>query len=127
MLCRRRRVGKWDEVETDTLIRKMEAGHSWAKMRDDWPSLDFAARSAVDLKDKWRNLEDAVLKGKIMRGTQLTAEQRDRILRCHRKYRSMLANTPGDEQNSTRQSGSLRQLSQTREKSSENAPPLDQS
>ena len=117
-------------METDTLIKKMEAGHNWAKMRDNWPSLGFATRSAVDLKDKWRNLEDAVLKGKVMRGTQLTSDQKDRILRCHRKYRSMLASTSDRRSNEHNASdspgagpvGPLRQP-HGGEKSNENAPP----
>lgn len=104
----------------------MEAGHNWAKMRDEWLSLGFAARSAVDLKDKWRNLEDAMLKGKVMRGTQLTPEQKDRILRCHRKYRSMLASTsdrPTNEQNVSESPGAGPVGAHDREKYNENAPP----
>lgn len=115
------------------LIRKMEAGHGWARMRDEWVTLGFAMRSAIDLKDKWRNLEDAVLKGKVMRGVQLTPEQKDRILRCHRKYRSMLANVSDLPRGNSSASKSPRagavqsgRQSYNREKSSENAPPSDE-
>lgn len=73
------------------LITKMEAGRVWADIRDDWPTLGFPRRSAVDLKDKWRNLEDVVLKAKPTRTVKLTQEQMERIHRCHRKYRAMQA------------------------------------
>lgn len=73
------------------LITKMEAGRVWADIRDDWPTLGFPKRSAVDLKDKWRNLEDVVLKAKPTRTVKLTQEQMERIHRCHRKYRAMQA------------------------------------
>lgn len=43
----------------------------------------------MDLKDKWRNLEDVVLHGKATRTVQLTGEQKGRIHRCYRKYRAM--------------------------------------
>lgn len=81
----------------------MEAGYTWARLRDEWPTLGFVDRSAVDIKDKWRNLEDAVLKGKVMRHVRLSSDQRDRILRCHRKYRSMLAAVP--DQSGSHQAG----------------------
>lgn len=76
------------------LITKMEAGRVWADIRDDWPTLGFPKRSAVDLKDKWRNLEDVVLKAKPTRTVKLTQEQMERIHRCHRKYRAMQAPAP---------------------------------
>ena len=76
------------------LITKMEAGRVWADIRDDWPVLGFPKRSAVDLKDKWRNLEDVVLKAKPTRTVKLTQEQMERIHRCHRKYRVMQAPAP---------------------------------
>ena len=76
------------------LITKMEAGRVWADIRDDWPTLGFPRRSAVDLKDKWRNLEDVVLKAKPTRTVKLTQEQMERIHRCHRKYRAMQAPSP---------------------------------
>ena len=69
----------------------MEAAHTWAQIRDEWPILGFPKRSDVDLKDKWRNLEDVVLQGKATRTVKLTQEQKERIHRCHRKYRSMEA------------------------------------
>lgn len=94
-LCyRRRRVGRWSQAEVAMLITKMEAGRVWADIRDEWPTLGFPKRSAVDLKDKWRNLEDAVLKGKPTRTVKLTQEQTERIHRCHRKYRAMQAPSP---------------------------------
>ena len=76
------------------LIAKMEAGRVWADIRDEWPTHGFPKRSAVDLKDKWRNLEDVVLKGKPTRTVKLTQEQTERIHRCHRKYRAMQAPSP---------------------------------
>lgn len=76
------------------LIAKMEAGRVWADIRDEWPTHGFPKRSAVDLKDKWRNLEDVVLKGKPTRTVKLTQEQTERIHRCHRKYRAMHAPSP---------------------------------
>ena len=73
------------------LIAKMEAARVWADIRDEWPKLGFPKRSAVDLKDKWRNLEDVVLKAKPTRTVKLTQDQMERIHRCHRKYRTMQA------------------------------------
>ncbi len=67
----------------------MEAAHHWCQIRDEWPRLGFPRRSAVDLKDKWRNLEGVVLHGKATRTVQLTEEQKERIHRCYRKYRMM--------------------------------------
>ena len=87
--CRRRRLGRWSQAEVEMLLRKMEAGRKWAQMRDEWPGLGFANRTAVDLKDKWRNLEDVILKGKVMRTVQLSEGQKQRIHRCYRKYRFM--------------------------------------
>ncbi len=86
---RRRRLGKWSQQEVESLIRKMEAAHNWCHIRDEWPRLGFPRRSAVDLKDKWRNLEGVVLHGKATRTVQLTGEQKERIHRCYRKYRAM--------------------------------------
>lgn len=85
----RRRLGRWSQAEVEMLLRKMEAGRKWAQMRDEWPGLGFANRTAVDLKDKWRNLEDVILKGKVMRTVQLSEDQKQRIHRCYRKYRFM--------------------------------------
>ena len=86
---RRRKLGRWSQAEVETLIRKMEAAHHWCQIRDEWPRLGFPRRSDVDLKDKWRNLEDVVLHGKATRTVQLTEEQKGRIHRCYRKYRVM--------------------------------------
>ena len=94
MCYRRRRVGRWSQAEVAMLITKLEAGRVWADIRDDWPTLGFPKRSAVDLKDKWRNLEDVVLKAKPTRTVKLTQEQMERIHRCHRKYRTMQAPSP---------------------------------
>lgn len=88
---RRRKVGRWSQEEVAMLITKMEAGHFWAQIRNEWPKLGFPKRSDVDLKDKWRNLEDAVLKGRPTRTVKLTQNQMERIHRCHRKYRTMQA------------------------------------
>ncbi|DBB04699.1 TPA: hypothetical protein ACH3X1_012753 [Trebouxia sp. C0004] len=85
----RRRLGRWTQQEVESLIRKMEAAHHWCQIRDEWPRLGFPRRSAVDLKDKWRNLEGVVLHGKATRTVQLTEEQKERIHRCYRKYRMM--------------------------------------
>lgn len=91
-LCsRRRKVGRWSQEEVEMLITKMEAGHFWAQIRNEWPRLGFPKRSDVDLKDKWRNLEDVVLKGKPTRTVKLSQDQMERIHRCHRKYRAMQA------------------------------------
>lgn len=87
----RRKVGRWSQEEVAMLITKMEAGHFWAQIRNEWPKLGFPKRSDVDLKDKWRNLEDAVLKGRPTRTVKLTQNQMERIHRCHRKYRTMQA------------------------------------
>ena len=84
-------MGRWSEEEVAMLITKMEAGHFWAQIRNEWPTLGFPKRSDVDLKDKWRNLEDAVLKGRPTRTVKLTQDQMERIHRCHRKYRAMHA------------------------------------
>ena len=97
MCCyRRRRLGRWSQEEVEVLITKMEAGRVWAQIRDEWPKLGFPSRSDVDLKDKWRNLEDVVLQGKPTRTVKLSEEQMARIHRCHRKYRLMQASvSPG--------------------------------
>ena len=93
---RRRKMGRWTQEEVEMLISKMEAGRFWAQIRDEWPRLGFPRRSDVDLKDKWRNLEDVVLKGKPTRTVKLSEEQMARIHRCHRKYRVMQASvSPG--------------------------------
>ena len=89
-------MGRWSQEEVEMLISKMEAGRFWAQIRDEWPRLGFPRRSDVDLKDKWRNLEDVVLKGKPTRTVKLTEAQMARIHRCHRKYRVMQASvSPG--------------------------------
>ena len=81
----------------------MEAGRKWAQMRDEWPGLGFAKRTDVDLKDKWRNLEDVVLKGKVMRTVQLSEDQKQRIHRCYRKYRFMTPASSPDQSHSSLQ------------------------
>ena len=89
LVHRRRRLGRWSQAEVETLIRQMETAQNWAHIRDVWPTLGFPKRSAVDLKDKWRNLEDVVIQGKVTRTVKLSQEQKERIHRCHRKYRAM--------------------------------------
>lgn len=97
------------------LIRKMEAGRKWAQMRDEWPGLGFAKRSAVDLKDKWRNLEDVVLQGKVMRTVQLSEEHKQRIHRCYRKYRFMTPATSPDQSSFDQSHSSLQQQQAARQ------------
>ncbi|KAL3132190.1 hypothetical protein ABBQ32_008790 [Trebouxia sp. C0010 RCD-2024] len=54
----RRKVGRWSEEETNTLIlltNQLGKG-KWKKILDEAGDI-FKSRSQVDLKDKWRNLE----------------------------------------------------------------------
>ncbi|DBA98075.1 hypothetical protein WJX77_001235 [Trebouxia sp. C0004] len=54
----RRKVGRWSEEETNTLImltNQLGKG-KWKKILDEAGDV-FKSRSQVDLKDKWRNLE----------------------------------------------------------------------
>lgn len=56
---------RWTGEEADALldgIRKFGRGE-WAQIRKAiWATSDFPKRSSVDLKDKWRNLEDSTTK-----------------------------------------------------------------
>lgn len=72
---RRTHSKAWSEIEVKSLIDEyVSVGPRWAKLRnilvDEKQVLD-PSRTNVDIKDKWRNIYNAVKKEKIMRGITL--------------------------------------------------------
>ncbi|KAK9818267.1 hypothetical protein WJX72_009766 [[Myrmecia] bisecta] len=73
---------KWTEAEVELLVAGVERYglSNWARIKAD-NSEGLAARSAVDLKDKWRILE-RVVKNNSKSRSNLSADMRTRIMQC---------------------------------------------
>ena len=104
----RRQNRRWSEEETSALVEGfLRYGEKWAVIKKDFPDI-LAARTSVDLKDKWRNLSSI---GGKKRRTSLVVDLKAKLRK--------LSTTRGEEKRSSSLVDSmakLRKLSKSRGK-----------